>query len=113
MTLLLTVINHERNEKIELDARIDRDDDQWIGIVTALGVATYGEDEALVRDDLLGLTLHFLNSIEADGERERVLDRHDVRVMKLDERPLADEDDEPLSLHQWIADKDLAAVASR
>ena len=103
MATTLVIVNQERNEKIELDVTIDREDDQWIASVEAFGISTYGDDRTSVRNDVLGLTLHFLNSVEADGERERILDRHEVEVMPLDDPTLAIEDSEPMVIHNWIA----------
>ena len=103
MTTTLVVVNSERNEKIELPVTIGREDDQWIASVEAFGISTYGDDRTSVRNDVLGLTLHFLNSVEADGERERILDRHDIQVMPLDDPTLMIEDSEQMVIPSWIA----------
>ncbi|MDE2867521.1 MAG: hypothetical protein OXR64_09805 [Chloroflexota bacterium] len=113
------VIRHtKRSDKLLFDARISRHDDQWIGVVDAIGVSTYGDDKDLVAEDLIGLTAHFLNSVNADGELERIIDRYDIDVLDdaaddqvADHQQIAD--DEPSILHQWVVDvKDFATVAS-
>ena len=103
MSMTLVVVNNERNEKIELDVTIGREDDQWIASVAAFGISTYGDDRMSVRNDVVGLALHFLNSVEADGERERILDRHDIQVVPLDDPTLMIEDSEPMVIPYWIA----------
>ncbi len=63
--------------------RYEREGDQWTGVCEELGTSTYGRDRSQLRVELAELVVHDLNSLEADGERERFFERHDIEVFNV------------------------------
>ena len=61
--------------------RYEWDEGRWNGVCQELGTATYDTDRNRLRDELVELVLHELNSLEADGERERFFERHGIEIL--------------------------------
>jgi|SwirhisoilCB3_FD_contig_61_3680709_length_662_multi_2_in_0_out_0_1 predicted RNase H-like HicB family nuclease len=67
-------------QMITLTLKAEREDDQYVSICPELDLSSYGEttDEAIERLD--NMILLYLDTIEADGERERIFKERGIKV---------------------------------
>jgi predicted RNase H-like HicB family nuclease len=67
--------------EIDLSVRVYREDGQWTALAEALDVASCGDTVEEALDNVHDAVVVYLNTLEAEGERERVLAERGIRFL--------------------------------
>ena len=63
---------------VDLTLKYEYEEEQWVGVCLELGTSTFADTLEEVHDNLTELVVEHLNLLEAEGERERFFEEHDI-----------------------------------